>query len=313
MISRVKTVFVIYLLVTNMLYNKNLYASKISIVANVNGEIITNYDVTKEAEYLKILNPNLDQLDKNQILNLAKKSLINEIIKKREIEKYLVTDNENIFTEEQLKNLYLKLDFKNIQEFEEYLNLKGDISLKEVKNKIEVELFWNELIYLKYKNQVKIDKDSIAKKIDELDNDIQNEYFLSEINFTKKKNQSIEELIKEIKLSINEIGFNNTANIYSTSSSSNLGGKLGWINENRLSKPILRELKLINVGNYTNVLKIGNDYLILKIDQIRQNKMKINKEEKIDDLIKAKTNQQLNQFSKIYFDKSIINYTINEK
>ena len=313
MISRVKTVFVIYLLVTNMLYNKNLYASKISIVANVDGEIITNYDVTKEAEYLKILNPNLDQLDKNQLLNLAKKSLINEIIKKREIEKYLVTDNENIFTEEQLKNLYLKLDFKNIQEFEEYLNLKGDISLKEVKNKIEVELFWNELIYLKYKNQVKIDKDSIAKKIDELDSDIQNEYFLSEINFTKKKNQSIEELIKEIKLSINEIGFNNTANIYSTSSSSNLGGKLGWINENRLSKPILRELKLINVGNYTNVLKIGNDYLILKIDQIRQNKMKINKEDKINDLIKAKTNQQLNQFSKIYFDKSIINYTIDEK
>ena len=137
--------------------------------------------------------------------------------------------------------------------------------------------------------------------------------FYPKLILQKKKNQSIEELIKEIKLSINEIGFNNTANIYSTSSSSNLGGKLGWINENRLSKPILRELKLINVGNYTNVLKIGNDYLILKIDQIRQNKMKINKEEKIDDLIKAKTNQQLNQFSKIYFDKSIINYTINEK
>tara|TARA_B100001057_G_scaffold142465_1_gene142179 strand:+ start:6061 stop:7002 length:942 start_codon:yes stop_codon:yes gene_type:complete len=313
MIIRVKTIFVIYLLVTIIFYNKNLYASKISIVANVDGEIITNYDVTKESEYLKILNPNLEQLEKNQLFQLAKKSLINEIIKKKEIEKYLVTDNENIFTEDQLKDLYLKLNFKNIEEFEEYLNLKGDISLEEVKNKIEVELFWNELIYLRYKSQVKIDKDSIAKKIDELDNDTQNEYFLSEINFTKKKDQSIEELIKEIKLSINEIGFNNTANIYSTSSSSNLGGKLGWINEDKLSKPILRELQLINVGDYTNVLKIGNDFLILKIDQIRQNKMKINKEEKINDLIKAKTNQQLNQFSKIYFDKSIINYTIDEK
>ena len=45
-------------------------------------KLITNIDIEKEAEYLKILNPNLNNLEKEKIYNLAKNSLINEIIKK---------------------------------------------------------------------------------------------------------------------------------------------------------------------------------------------------------------------------------------
>ena len=66
-----------------------------------------------------------------------------------------------------------------------------------------------------------------------------NEYLLSEILFVKK-DLSLEKTIGQIQLSINEIGFNNTANIYSISNSSKLGGKLDWINENSLSKNFRR-------------------------------------------------------------------------
>ena len=55
------------------------------------------------------------------------------------------------------------------------------------------------------------------------------------------------------------------------------------------------------------------NFLILKIEDIRINEIKINKEKEIEKLIKVETNKQLNQFSKIYFDKSKINYSINEK
>ena len=71
------------------IFNLNLIdelKSEIYIHVKVDDEIITNYDLKKESEYLKILNPNLNQISDVEILNLAKRSLIKEIIKRKEIE-----------------------------------------------------------------------------------------------------------------------------------------------------------------------------------------------------------------------------------
>ena len=56
--------------------------------------------------------------------------------------------------------------------------------------------------------------------------------------FLNKKNNELDLEINKIKSSINEIGFKNTANIYSISESAKLGGDIGWINENNLSEKI---------------------------------------------------------------------------
>ena len=129
----------------------------------------------------------------------------------------------------------------------------------------------------------------------------------------KKKDLTLEKLIDQIQLSINEIGFNNTANIYSISESSKLGGKLGWINENSLSKQILKQLKNLNDKEYTDTIKIGNNYLILKLEETKINEIKVDKDKEFEKLIQTETNKQLNKFSKIYFNKSKMNYSINEK
>ena len=123
----------------------------------------------------------------------------------------------------------------------------------------------------------------------------------------------IDDLIKEIKLSIQEIGFNNTATIYSLGNTSKIGGKIGWVNENNLSKNIVDELKKIQENNISNVIQVGNNYLILKIEEIRENVVEFNEEREIENLILSETNKQLNQFSRILFDKSKINYNINEE
>lgn len=290
----------------------SLASSSIFIIASVDDEIITNYDLKKESEYLKILNPSLNQLDDAKILDLAKNSLVNEIIKKKELIKFVNLDDENPFVDDYLQNLFLKLDYRSKKEFENDLSKKKNYSLNEIKKKIKIELMWNELIYNRYKNQVKIDKNDIVRKVNNLDNRAQKEYFLSEIIFEKKKDISLENLHNEILLSINDIGFNNSANIYSISESAKLGGKLGWVNENSLSKMILKELNLIDKGQFTKMIKIGNNFLLLKIDDIRDNEIKIDKQKEIEKLIKSETNKQLNQFSRIYFDKSKINYSINE-
>mgnify|MGYP001388340371 CR=1 FL=1 len=285
---------------------------KVYIYTTVNDQIITNFDIEKEMDYLKILNPKLKELNKSKIFKISKDSLINEIIKMNEINKVFDSSQESPFLDEQLKNLYTRLNFKTEQEFKNYLLNSSNYTLEEIKQKLKIELMWNELIYLKYSNQLNIDREKLSNKIDNLTN-IRKEYQLSEIVFRKDKNESLETLISKINSSINEIGFNNTANIYSISDSAKLGGKIGWINENNLSEIIFNNLRNVMEGELTKVIQLGNNFLILKVDKIRDKNVPIDKNVELNKMIKFETNKQLNQYSKIFFDKSKINYTINEK
>ena len=53
----------------------------------VNDDLITNYDIFKEKQYLKALNTDLETLAEDQLIKIAENSLIKEKIK-NEIEKY---------------------------------------------------------------------------------------------------------------------------------------------------------------------------------------------------------------------------------
>ena len=251
------------ILITFNLFGNDIAFSKVEIKVKINDKIIKNIDIQKEARYLKILNSNLNQLSDDKVLELAKFSLINEIIKEKEILKFSIKNFEdNPFLKDYLKNFYSKLNFNNQQEFENLLNQKKTYNFEEIKYKINIELHWNELIYNKFERQVKIDKNSLLKKIKSSQNQEQKEYNLLEIVFEKKKNLPIEEQINEIKSNIEKMGFENTANIYSISESSKVGGNLGWIKENSLSKEISDSLSKLKENDLTNVMKIGNNYLL---------------------------------------------------
>ena len=292
------------------------YSANIKVIATVDGEIITNLDLKKEYNYLELLNPDLASLNEKQKFDISKRSLINEVIKSKEIKKVFDISLENKFVDSYLENyikdLFLRLNVNNKEEFEEKTKLKKSYNLTEIEKKIKIELYWNELIFSRFKDQVNIDKKEITAKVNRLVNKKYKEFLLSEIVFKKKKDLSIENLIQEINLSIKEIGFNNTANIFSNADSAKFGGKIGWVNENSLSRQIYNELKVIEEGQFTKVIKLGNSFLILKIDEIRIKEKKIDKKKEVNRLIELETNKQLNKFSIIYFDKSKINYSINE-
>ena len=283
----------------------------IFIQAKIDNEVVTNFDIKKEQEYLMLLNPNLVNLEKSQLFDLSKNSLITEIIKKKEIQKNFnkidlaETINENI------ENFYKNLKFENEELFKKALALNpNNYSFDEIKEKINIELKWNELIYKIYQNQVAINKEKLLAKINEIETI--REYNLSEIIFVKKKNKKLNDLIEEIYLSIDEIGFENSSIIYSLSSSSKIGGSLGWIKENNLSKKILDNLNKTKVNEITEAIQIGNNFIILKLHGIRNSENKIDKKKELQKLIFNETNNQLNRFSRIYFDKIKLNYVINE-
>ena len=303
-----------YLIIILFSYNFSAFSNtEIFIAVTINNEIITNQDIAKEEEYLKKLNPDLSKLEKNKMNNIAKNSLINQIIKKNEVEKFFDLKKENSLVEEVFKDLLKKLNFDNQFDFKKSLIKENEYSIEEIKKNLKIELYWNELIFFKYKDMIKINKDDLKKKIETKKNNFETEFLLSEIFFNKKKDVNLNDQIKLIKESIKDIGFNNTANIFSISESAKFGGKIGWVKENNLSKQISKELSKLKIGQHTEAIQVGNNYLMLKIDDKKNNKILINKKKQLQEMINYETNRQLTQYSNIYFNKAKINYIIDEK
>lgn len=284
------------------------------IVIKVNNEIITNLDIKQEYNYLIALNNELKNLDKNSIIDLAKNSLIREKIKKNELAKYYEFDGTNDYLNTILERFYLKLNLNNINEFENYLK-NFNLSLIDVKKKIEIEVLWNQMIMQKYDKQIDIDKNKLKKKIidQKMLNDEKIKYELSEIVFQVDSKKKLKEMINEIKESIASKGFKNTATIYSISDSSKFGGQIGWVNEEQLSKLILNEIKKLNTGEITDPINIPGGLLILKLENVKTEKIEINLDEALNNLIKFEKDRQFNQFSAIYFNKIKINSKISEQ
>lgn len=286
--------------------------AKVFISVTIDDEIITNVDLKKENNYLKILNPNLSQLSVENISEISKKSLIEERIKKKEIIKFIDFNQNDEIDKKLIKDLINKLNLTEI-EFKNLLNQNKSYSIKEVKEKLRINIFWNDLIYFKFNKQIKIDEEELRKKINALSSNEKKEYLISEIIFKKEKNKKFEVQVKEIKNSISGIGFNNTANIYSISDSAKFGGKIGWVDENKLSKLIINKIKDLKENQFTEVIQIGNNFMFLMVEKIKYSKVTIDKENEFKKMLQFEQNKQLNNFSKIYYNKAKINYDIKEK
>tara|TARA_B100001027_G_scaffold189955_1_gene143668 strand:+ start:255 stop:1100 length:846 start_codon:yes stop_codon:yes gene_type:complete len=278
----------------------------------INNQIVTSYDIEKESKYLLALNPKLNEINKNDLFKLAKKSMIKEMIRKSEILKYKEINLDNPRNKNILRNIMLNLDFSNQLQFESYLN-DFNISIDDLRKKIGIENEWKNLVYSKYSQSVKIDKENLIKQIEKSSKEeFSIEYNLSEIVFIKNQNISLKDQSKKILESIEINGFENTANLYSISDSSKVGGKIGWVKRNNLSLEINRELENLKIDSFSNPIKIDNNYLILKINDIKEITVKIDKEKELDKMIMIETSKQLDKFSNIFYNKIKLNSVISE-
>ena len=284
----------------------------LKIVLKINNEIVTTYDIEQEKNYLLALNPKLREIDEIQLTKIAKKSLTKEIIRKIEVLKYKELKLENPQIENVLDNLIRNLDFQNENEFKKYLQ-NYEISIKDLKKKIEIENEWKNMIYSKYQNSVNIDKEKLILKINNSNkSNFTFEYNLSEIVFTIKNNVTYQDDLKKIEDSIKNNGFENTANLFSISDSSNVGGKIGWVAKKNLSIQINNELENLRINEYSSPIKLGNNILLLKINNTRKIPNKINKKAELDKMIFVETSKQLEKFSNIFYNKIKLNTKISE-
>ena len=310
--NKIKVCLIISILNFIFFSNNILNASSnFYIVAKVDNEIITNIDIMNEINYLTALNNDLKNIDKNSLINLAKNSLIREKVKKNEINKNSSNTVDDKILRSLIENYYKRINLNNLDEFKKYLSAYN-INLNDVKEKIKIEILWNQTVYFKYNNLLNINIDELKKKVDK-NKDKNNEvtkYLLSEILFSINNEESFEKKNNEIKKKIMDNGFKTAANIYSISSTAKFGGRIGLMNEKQISEKILQEIKSIKVGEITNAIDVPSGFLILKLeDKIVENFEK-DLEKELENLIRSETDRQLNQFSIIYFNKLKLNSKI---
>jgi peptidyl-prolyl cis-trans isomerase SurA len=289
-----------------------LFAYENKIILKVDNEIITNYDIEKEYRYLSTLNKNIANLDKKKVFEVSKNSLIKEKIKKIEI---LRNINEikldDKYINQIIKNIYLRIGIANLEEFQKYLRI-NKVDYDEVVNKISIEALWNDLIYVKYNKKININEKELRDQLVKINNKKIKIFDLSEIFFEVIETNDFEEIKKAIYDNISEIGFENTAQQFSISDSSKIGGKIGLIEENKLSKKIKNELKNMKIGQISRPIAMPGGFLILKINKIEKTKNDFDMELEFNKILKFRKNEQLNQFSNIYFSKIKKNIQINE-
>ena len=278
----------------------------------INDQIVTTYDLEKESNYLLALNPKLKEIDENDLFQLAKRSITKEMIRKSEILKYKELNLKNAQIDNILNNIIQNLNFSDLYQLENYLN-DFNISIDDIKEKIAIEDEWKNLIYARYSKSIKINKNDLRDKIEKMNKEeFSLEYNLSEIVFNKEQNISLEEYTKKILESIEINGFENTANLYSITDSSKAGGKIGWIKKNNLSLEINREIENLEINSYSSPIKIGNNYLILKVNNMKKVTIEFDKEKELDKMIVSETSKQLDKFSNIFYNRIKLNSTISE-
>ena len=106
-----------YLIFLIFFFTSSALSIENKIILKINNSIITNVDIINEANYLQALNPNLQNLEKNKILEIAKNSLIREKIKEIEILKTSTRSINSNYLDSVIKSIYTNIGFKNRNEF----------------------------------------------------------------------------------------------------------------------------------------------------------------------------------------------------
>ncbi len=295
-----------------LLKSVNFSYAEFKIKYKIDEDIITNYDIYSERDYLIFLRPNLKELSDKEILELSKNSLIREIIKKKELNRIFKNlPNDDLMTDMKSK----LMNYSNVSNEGELKNklIENNLDYNLILEKLKYESLWNELIFKKFSSLVKVNEKNLRSELDKKISNIKKyEYNLSELLFEIEANETLDMKYKKIKEYINSKGFKNATYTFSISNSSNNGGEIGWVKETLLSDELSEIFRKMQRGQLTKPLKYPNGYLLIKINDIRELKEVIDIEKELKELVQYETRRQLNQYSILYYKKLKQNTSINE-
>ena len=309
----IKKIF-IFVAIINFLSSTLIAEDRYEIVVSIDNKVITNFDIQKEVNYLLALNPSLNNLPKKKIYEIAKESLVREEIKEKEILKYYNINYKDPELSLLIENIYNRLNIANENEFNKYLS-NFELSIEIISAKLAIEKAWNRLIFEMFNNSINLDEPRLKKELEKnlSQPQTQNRFLISEILFQSKDDKEYQEILRNIKKTIEENSFETAASIYSISDSSKNGGEIGWVNKNEISDTIYNMLNKLSIGQFTQPIKIASGFLIIYLNDIKKEEQEFNVDEELKKMIISEKNRQFNEFSIIHFKKIEQQIFINEK
>ena len=296
---------IIFFILLIILFNiKNSIALENKILFKIDNEIITTIDIYEEIRFLKIFNPESNNLNEEELFEISKNSILRDKIKKIEIMKFvkeLKTDDK--FLLKFIKNRFSKMNINSLENFESLLRF-NNLNVKNVKEKFYIELIWNDLIYQKFHDKVIIDKERIKNEI--LQNpkkEKQKELLLSEIMFIVNDKADFKNRYEKILLDIKNLGFKKAAILHSASDTASNGGLIGWIKDDNLNQNIKDIISELLPGQLSKPIRTSSGFIIIKIEDKKEYVTEFNLAKKIEEVVRFKTDDQLSQFSSMYFNK----------
>lgn len=299
-----------FIIIIFLLFLNNTFANENRILFKVNNQIITTLDIRNEINYLNSVNENFKNLKGEKIYQIAKDTLIREKIKEIFLlRNYKTVNLKNEDFERLILDNYSSLGIDNKEELNLYLR-KFDLTDIDLKKKITINTFWSQYIYSKHFKNININVDEIKKEI--LQDDKQKELLMSEILFNLENGENLEKKFSLIKKNIDENGFENSALVYSISETAKNGGEIGWVKESSINSKVLDNILKLKINEYSQPIVVPGGFLIIKIKEIKTIKRDINLQKELETIIRAKTNNQLNQYSNIFLNKIKKEVVINE-
>lgn len=296
-----------------LLSHKSFASIEGSIIVKIENKIVTNFELrNKILSSLIINNQSINQTSIDALKRQTINSLILIKLKEIEIQKYNNKRKENL--DLRLNDYLNKISSNNIPALKNIFKNNG-VDFDMFKDEIITEFLWQNLIFRIYANKINIDEQRIDLEVENLikeKKDIE-EFKISEIELLLNNDESDKEKILLIKNSIKEVGFENTAIKFSSSSSAENKGNLGWVNAQSLSSEIYEILKDMNVGDYSKPIIKANSAIILMIKDKKI--LKTNELDKVKlktQIINQKKNELFNLYSQSHLSKlkntSLIEY-----
>lgn len=265
-------------------------ADNIKIAALINGEIISNEDLSNQVNIFMLSSPiPLNSETRGMITRRVLAQTIEQKLKLQTAEKngVQVSDKE---LEQQLKSWAQrnKINLDNLA--------AKKIDKQALLDNLKAELAWVKFIRKKYYQTANITQTEIDETIDEITKDMSiKKYQVLEIFIKKENAKDIDQLVERLR---EDPRFELYAARFSEAPSAANGGNLGWINSGKMLSALELRLSKMRIDEVSDAILVGDGYYILKLLQVfdpKDNKAFTPNKEEVRTLLE---NQKMEALSK---------------
>lgn len=266
-------IFTLILFVFSFLILKPVNAEDFSIVAKVNEDIITAFDLNSRIKLI-MSGANIEDIPENRkkLSPQVIKILIDEKLKQQEAKRLGLE-----VADEELQSAFEHIESNNKMEpgaLKEALKQDG-INFLTLEDQIKIQLLWLKVMEKTVKPTISISEKEIDEELEKIKASVgKPEYLISEI-FLAVNNDNEKEAVKQDMEKIRQIiidkqaPFEAVANQFSNSNTAAKGGVLGYVDINSLDKELADAVITSEQGTLLGPIKTSSGYYLLLVKDKR--------------------------------------------